>query len=769
MKKLLVLTALFPFLSFAQMTELEVRKIANSGKESELVQLSSQMLQQNYLFHAEIIVDKLILLQPENSNYNYRKGYIALNSRNDYEVGIKHLENAVKSVNKNYDMYSAREKTAPIDAYYFLGKCYHLNEQLDEAKKYYNLFIQNSAKASQNLAPARLGLAQCDVAKQEISNPKSAIVKNIGSRVNGANPDYAPVISLDGNSLYFTSRRGWDDGSTEEFRDPLLNQYPEDIFVSYTDFDGEWTSPEKLAFCDNELNEATISISSDERRVFVYQDATGGGDIYYSDFEENQFDNLSKLRYNEVNTEYWETHCTMTPDGQNMYFVSDRPGGFGGRDIYRIVRLPNGEWSKAQNMGPTINTLYDEDSPFIAINNKTLYYSSNGESSMGGFDIFVTFRDDNNAWSTPTNMGYPINSTGDDIFYTTTVDGLRGYLSSFRKNGYGEKDIYEVQNDYLGNYPVSSLRGNFISLDGRPVPDNIAVKIICTNCDFDADKEISPRIKAESAFFAVLNRCKDYRIEYFEGDQLLSSENFVTLCNNVNEKITKVKYLGHILMTGTVSDDKSFEFIKGSKVELLDPETQDVIETLMTDANGTFTSNLLEGKIPGDRASFDVRVSKDGYLTQTFKVDTLLEGYITLELPYMLSKSEVGTDIGELLHLNPIYFDLDKSNIRPDAALELEKIIRIMNENPDMRIELGSHTDCRASKSYNLSLSNRRARSSAKYIKARISNPKRIYGKGYGESQLVNNCGCEGSVVSDCSEEEHQANRRTEFKIVEKK
>ena len=116
--------------------------------------------------------------------------------------------------------------------------------------------------------------------------------------------------------------------------------------------------------------------------------------------------------------------------------------------------------------------------------------------------------------------------------------------------------------------------------------------------------------------------------------------------------------------------------------------------------------------------------------------------------------------------MNPIYFDLDKSNIRPDAAIELDKIVVIMNENPGIKIELGSHTDCRASYSYNMKLSDRRAKSSAKYIRERITNPERIYGKGYGESKLVNDCGCEGDVVSDCSEEEHQLNRRTEFVIV---
>ncbi|MFT6983737.1 MAG: outer membrane protein OmpA-like peptidoglycan-associated protein, partial [Crocinitomicaceae bacterium] len=637
----------------------------------------------------------------------------------------------------------------------------------DKAREFYNLFLVNSNKNSINIANSQLGLKQCDVAEREFKNPKSAIVKNIGEAINGPGPDYAPVVSLDGNSIYFTSRRKWDDRLETKFRDPMLYNYPEDIFVSYADFEGDWTTPTRLEFCVDSLNEATISVSSDERRIYVYQDITGDGDIYYSDIQENdRFGDIAKLQHGEVNTEYWETHCTITPDGQNMYFASNRPGGYGGRDIYRIVKLPNGEWSKAQNMGPEINTPNDEDSPFIAVNNKTLYYSSNGETSMGGFDVFVTFRDDQNTWSTPTNMGFPINSTGDDIFYTTTVDGLRGYLSSFRKGGYGEKDIYEIQNDYLGNNPISSIKGQFLMIDGTPVPNNVSVKIRCTNCKIESDKEINPRIKSQSMFFAVLKRCKDYELDYYQSGTLLRTEKLVTNCNNENEEIILKEYLGEYALAGTVADDKTLEYLKEAVVSFLDPETDQLIKSFTMDASGAFTSDILKDNIPGDRIAFNIKVEKEDYLTQTFKLDSVLGFFATLKLDYLITKNEIGIDIGAVFDLNPIYFDVDKSNIRPDAALELDKIVKIMNENPSIKIELGSHTDCRASKGYNKALSGRRATSSAQYIKSRITNPKRIYGKGYGESKLVNDCGCEGSVVSDCSEEEHQANRRTEFKIV---
>lgn len=768
MKKVLTtFTVLFSLFSFAQMTELEVRRLVKTAPEDELLVLSSQMIQENYLYQAEIVVDKLLQFHPNSCNYNYRKGFAVIGNSGDYERAIPFLERAKEKIRQNYDMYSTKEESAPPDVLFHLGKAYHLNEELDKAKEMYNRFLEESRGKSELIEQAMLSIKQCDVAKREIASPKSAIVENLGPAINTAGPEYSPVVSLDGTSLYFTSRRGWDDGSTDELRNPMNNQYPEDIFVSYQDLDGAWTEPTKLDFCEFDLNEATISVSADERTIYVYRDATGGGDIYLSAFENNRFKEINPLDYTEVNTKNWETHCTMTPDGQNMYFVSDRPGGFGGRDIYRIVKLPNGEWSKAQNLGPTINTPYDEDSPFIGVNNKNLYFASNGDQSMGGFDIFLTVRDENNNWSNPINLGYPINSTGDDIYYTTTVDGLKGYLSSFRKGGHGEKDIYEILNDYLGNNPVSSIRGKLFTTEGDDVPNDIKVRITCLNCQNKDEQIINPRVKMGN-YFAVLKRCKDYKVDIIRNGEIIKSENFVTLCNGDNEEIQKKHFVGEYLLAGTVADAKTMEMLEASTVEFVDPKSNTVFAAFSTNGEGAFTSDYLKDKRFGDRIEFLVRVSKDNYLKQTFVVDTVLGMQNTLQLEYLLTKKDIGVDIASAIQLNPIYFDLDKFNIRPDAALELDKIVKIMNDNPDIKIELGSHTDCRASASYNIRLSDRRAKSSANYIKKRISTPSRIYGKGYGESQLVNDCGCEGDIVSGCSEEEHQMNRRTEFKIVGK-
>jgi outer membrane protein OmpA-like peptidoglycan-associated protein/tetratricopeptide (TPR) repeat protein len=780
MKKhlLAALFAAFSIFGQAQLTEHEVRQMTQTASEQQLVTECSRMLQEDYFYYAEIVIDRLLQINPQSANYHYRKGYIVLDSRQDFETAMPHLFMAISNVKKNYDMYSAKELSAPTDAYYHLARCYHLDEQLDKAKEFYQKFLNETSGKSELIPKAQLRLIQCDVAKELIAKPKTAIVTNIGPNVNTVYPEYAPVISLDGTSLYFTSRRQWEDQSTDDYRDPQLNQYPEDIYLSIRDSSLNWSKPDRLSFCEGKLNEASVSISADERMIYTYEDRTGNGDIYYSDFQRNEFQYLKKLDNNTINTKYWETHVSVTPDGQQMYFVSDRPGGYGKRDLYRIVKLPNGKWSEPINLGPKINTEHDEDSPFIAVDNKTLYFSSNGSTSMGEFDIFVSIRDDNDNWSDPINLGYPINSTGDDVFYTTTADGLTGYLSSFRKKGFGEKDIYRIDNDYMGIKNAAVLRGKILTSDGSPIPEGIWMELTCNNCDDKRKIDLLPRLR-DGQFFSNLTPCREYSISFYadQTKDFVYTENFSTKCNAGYEEIYKevmfdverkriIPFVRYSL-DGTISDAKTGERINGAVVEIEIKATGEVLERMICNEQGYFISKYLDKAAYGDKIEFSIKVSKDEYLTQHFDFKTTLGDQLDIHLAYVLEKPEVGIDLAQVLQLNPIYFDLDKSDIRPDAEIELNKIIEIMNDNPKIKIELGSHTDCRSSFDYNLKLSDRRALSSAEYIQQRITNPERIYGKGYGESQLVNDCECEGKVVSKCSEEEHQQNRRTEFRIVQ--
>ncbi len=699
------------------MTDQQVRAMAKKATEPELIIESSSLIIEKKLYQAEIIVDKLLELKPNNANYNYRKGFLLLNSNLDYKNAMVYFQKALPQADKDYDLFSITDTTCSNDVYYYLANCFHLDGQIKKAKEYYTIVSNFNDKTSDLVKQSFLNIKQCDVATKLVESPKKTILNNIGTTVNTEFPEYSPVISLDGQALYFTSRKPWLNGESEKYRDLLLHNYPEDIYVSYREKSKQtkWSSPSKLEFCEAERNEATIAVSPDERRIYVYQDNVGKGDIFYSDFKSNSFEQVKPLETKDVNSKYWETHITATVDGLNMYFVSDRPGGLGGRDIYRITKLPDGTWSEPKNLGPNINTPYDEDSPFIGADNKTLYFSSNGAESMGGFDIFLSVRDEDNNWSPAINLGYPINSYSDDIFFTTTIDGTRGYYSSFREGGHGEKDIYEIQNDELGLKNIAALKGVIKCAYNKPYPGNITISLKCIDCGGAANKIVYPR-ERDGSFFHTLEPCKNYEASY-------------------------------------LTDNGTKEFFKESFATSCEAEYDEVYREFLLDA---------------DNMRFIQLQDTVGLTYDAFKVIESQKVQVKLNEKEIV-KVNMGSDLGELISLNPIYFDFNKSTIRPDAALELDKIIKILNDNPKMSIELGSHTDCRGTKDYNMKLSSSRAKSSVNYIKKRIVNPKRISGKGYGETKLKNNCSCEGEVESTCSEEEQQLNRRTEFIIVKTK
>ncbi len=217
-----------------------------------------------------------------------------------------------------------------------------------------------------------------------------------------------------------------------------------------------------------------------------------------------------------------------------------------------------------------------------------------------------------------------------------------------------------------------------------------------------------------------------------------------------------------------VTDRANGQPLDSVYIKVVDLTTGKTVIDEMTTSSGDVMKPLLENKV-GDCLKYQIILQRRGYLGKTLKFNHCIDkpGLVSLhqKLDFGMDKLEVGMDIGKVLKINPIYFDLNKYNIRPDAAAELAIIVQVMNDNPTMVIELGSHTDCRSSYAYNEKLSDNRAKSSAKWVREKISNPERIYGKGYGEAILVNGCACEGAVKSTCTEEEHQLNRRTEFII----
>jgi hypothetical protein len=250
----------------------------------------------------------------------------------------------------------------------------------------------------------------------------------------------------------------------------------------------------------------------------------------------------------DINTKSWETHVTVSADGNTLFFVSDREGGFGGRDIYRCVKLPTGDWSKALNVGASLNTKYEEDSPFLSADGKTLYFASTGHKSMGGFDIFYSTIGSDEQWSTPEPIGYPLNTVDDDVFFVPTADQKRAYYSSRKEEGFGLKDIYVVD---LPETPMESdlavLKGYILAAEGEELPDD--TYILVTNRKTGDVTEYRPR-KRDGAYVAILPPCIDYQIEYIVGREIVHEEFVQVPCESSYSEIEKEIYLLPVSLDG---------------------------------------------------------------------------------------------------------------------------------------------------------------------------------------------------------------------------
>lgn len=371
-----------------------------------------------------------LVLEPENTAANFYTGVCYLKTL--------HRRKALPYILKAY------KKNPTIDPKieYLLGEAYQYNNQFDEATVSYRLYKQNyQGKDPKEMGKVDKRLEECQNGMKYMKNPVDAVITNFGPVVNGKFPDYAPVISADESVMFFTSRR---QGSTGGFVTVEDGLFYEDVYVTFH-LNGKWTDPRNLgANINTNSHDACIAVSPNGKQLFIYKD-TRNGDIYSSTLLDSvtyQWSKLESLGEN-INSKYQEPSVSMTAGGDIIFFSSDRPGGLGGLDIYQSRKGSDGKWEDAINVGAPINTPYDDDAPFIHPDGQTLYFSSRGHSTMGGYDIFRCYFE-NDKWTDPENLGYPINTVDDDTYFVLSADNQHGYYASANEGGLGEKDIYVI-------------------------------------------------------------------------------------------------------------------------------------------------------------------------------------------------------------------------------------------------------------------------------------------------------------------------------------
>ena len=470
----------------------------------------------------------------EGANINYKIGLCYMNSPFEKKKAEKYLEKAIRNVSTKYDEIEPAEKAAPIEAYYYLGIAKHINYKLDDAiynfEKYKTLI---SPKDIERIKDIDHQIEMCKNAKKFYANPAKVVISNMGDSINSPYPDYSPVVSADESALIFTSRR---EGGTGGLR-TVENGFFDDIYISNKKTDGKWST---VADIDENINtngnEGSIGLSADGQQLFIYRDDAGDGNIYYCNLEGDRWSFPVKLG-SDINTKYHETHACVSSDGSTLYFVSDRPGGHGGKDIYRCVKLPNGNWSLATNLGSAVNTEFDEDGVFIHPDQVTLFFSSQGHESMGGFDIFYSTLDGDGKWTEPVNVGYPINTTEDDVFYVTSADGKRAYYSSDREGGLGGQDIYLISlQEATKVQPVALLVGRITVKEGEQIPSSN--EIIVTNIETGQRGVYRANTKT-GKYILSLSPGKTYDVSYLVNDEEFYKETITVPAGSDYQEIEK--------------------------------------------------------------------------------------------------------------------------------------------------------------------------------------------------------------------------------------
>lgn len=700
-----------------------------------------------------------------------------------YERLVQKGDSSVEVLFKLGDAYYYNSNYVKANNWYV--KSYAKNKQLTANQ--FHRFIQTLKSVGNKEESNRVMVAFTQAFPQDLrvknnvnsekyfQNPLQVSIKNLG--INSAYSDYGASIYKD--SLVFSSARPALVSSTDYYRtdQPFTN-----LFVAIkTDSTYNNVSLLKKEVTYSAFHEATPVFTKDGKTMYYTKNELkdnkstkaldGLYKLYKAVFENGKWVDKGMLAI--AGSEGARiAHPTLSLDEKTLYFAAEMKQGFGQSDIYSIALNSDGSVGLPINLGAKINSEGRESYPFITENN-LLIFASDGHPGFGGFDLMALDLTDETA--PIINLGSTINSTEDDFNFVQKAGTNEGVFSSNRSGGKGDDDLYNfvITKPIEIDVPVY-LTGTVKDSSTQEILPNTAIEILDEKGNvvaaFKSDETGSFKLEVEkNKNYVIAYKNEGYNsVQQTVSIPLKAKGTIQTLAILAKPAPVVEEFIGFGLSC-YVTEAKTNLALDSVEITLVDPLTKIEFIKRFTEKNGTITEMLPNAHL-NDTLAYTITLKKKGYFTKVldFKKQLTKPGIVGIheELDLSLIKIEQGLDLAKVFKINPIYFDVNKFNIRPDAAIELDKIIAIMNENPTLVVELGSHTDCRAPIAYNERLSDRRAKASAAYIKLKIKNPTRIYGKGYGESQLITDCPCEGDVKSTCSDEEHQLNRRTEFKII---
>ena len=695
------------------------------------------------------------------TSYNIAKCYHGSLDINQRILSIPYFQKALKG---------GLDPT-PRNFYLDFGDVYHEDGQVEQAIEMYELHRKTiNTKDAHSINEVKRRLEIAENALVMMTQSIGVDILPMGGDVNTEYTEYNPVVSADESVIAFTGLRP-NTGKTRPG-----DKFIEDIYVSYNET-GAWSVPQKIEINSN-YNVGTGGISADGQTMLIFiGGANNTGNLYVIEKEGNIWSNPTSLG-SAINTNYLESTASITPDGRTIYLASNRKDGFGGFDIYKSMKKEDGTWGNPVNLGPTVNSKYDEDAPFIHPDQKTLFFTSNGHNTMGGRDIFKTELV-NGLWMKPVNMRYPINTTSNDNYFTLTADGRRGYFSSDRKGGNGGQDIYVFDMpEEAGTIALTMIKGKILDAETRkPLPTKIFI------LDNETKKKLDHVYHPNSEtgnYLIILPPNKNY-------DMIIESEGFLPYTLNID--IPNQTYFYQLYQQIYLKTIKQFDVVVGQEVEvknafydtyhehlddlqksheaaLVQNDSIDVYEMMndliaSEDEEGVeYLLELIQLSTPIETVDFSrLDEEKLQEATRTYYYDesdeskfeqrevdgetifTLPTMYVTEEAKKQMNQPETvvasydKTLLGKIVK---VYFGVGQSALDSKYNAELDELLTILKNNEALGVEISGYASSEGEEEANIKLSNDRAKNVLAYLNTKGIVRRKIIARGYGVTKGEN-------------------------------
>lgn len=707
----------------------------NTEKQLYLI---DQQIEEGKYHESITVLDQLLRDDPNNPDLNFRMGQCLIMTYRAKEA-LVYLESAL-SVSPGVDPR----------VHYYLGIAKQGDYRFKEAITEFMMFTAEITSDSKEYKDAEKRIQQCLNAQKTIVFPmyKKVTVENMGLSINTEFSEHSPVVPSSDSIMYFTSRRPGNLGQKEK-----INWYDEDVYFATRIDSVEWAPASTMGKIFNSKgHDASVTISPDGKTMFIYRQRKKG-ELYETHLVNGKWTTLKRIT-KPINSKYYESTLCYNKDSSMLFFASSRPQGFGGRDLY-YLKKENGKWSAPINMGPNVNTEYEEDAPWLHLEDNMLYFSSNSQRSIGGFDIFVTeFDSSAGSWKEPVNLGFPVNSPDDDIYFSLSRSDTKGYFTSSRNGGNGEKDIYCLTFPVLpwpDLYPTYLIGAITDSKNGNPVKSATITLIDATTGE---KLDVSSVDNDSLLYFFPLNSAHAYQFEVSSAGYQPYSFSLTTEKPTGPIKLRRDVQLDPLapeLLTvvGTVKDVNSKKDIV-AKVQLNDQKTGNILST-----SGNNNDSLLYFFELESGQKYQLVASAKGYQTKVIVLTTesdVFNGRLRKDIE--LTPGDAFANV-----LQHIYFDFNSSMLRKECLRDLDSLVMILKKNPNYQVRIIGFTDWYGTYDYNLKLSGRRSMGVMDYLLK----------KGVKKQQILplENRSETKPLQDNASDEGRQFNRRVEFEVID--